>query len=77
MEALTRVRGCMWSEPLFRLAPLLHPHPRDHSFAGLSESDLCKLTRPIAQWVKRLSADLRSRAPFPLEAETLSVVNDG
>ena len=58
VEALTRLRGCTWSEPFFRLAPLLHPHPRDNFLAGLSASDFRKLRSPIAQWVKHWSAYL-------------------
>ena len=73
VDALTRLRGCTWSGTFFRLAPLLHPHPRDHFLAGLSASDFRKLRSPIAQWVKRRSADLS----VPIEAETLSAVNDG
>ena len=77
VEALTRLRGCTWSEPFFPLAPLVLPYPCDHFLAGLSASDFLKLRSPIAQWVKRWSADLAVQSSIPLEAETLSAVNDG
>ena len=71
VEALTRLRGCTWSGLFFRLAPLLHPHPRDHFLAGLSASDFRKLRSPIAQWVKRRSADLAVPSSIPARGGNL------
>ena len=69
--ALTRLRGCTWSEPFFRLAPLLHPHPCDYFPAGLSASDFLTLRSPIAQWVKRWSADLAVPSSIPARGGNL------
>ena len=71
VEALTRPRGYTWSEPFFRLTPLLHPHHRDHFLAWLSESDFRKLRSPIAQWAKRWSADLAVPSSIPARGGNL------